>query len=140
MAPSRLAIQLLGGVGLGYFLGRGGLSTWSDVHSMLALASPRLYYVFASAVGCSMVFWALLRRRGMVLRPRPIHAGSIVGAAIFGVGWAITGACPAVAIIQLAEGKALALFTLLGLFLGDSLCKLAQGTLFKFESPSCTDG
>lgn len=140
MAYSRLFTQALGGTALGFLLSRAGLSTWSEVHAMLGLRSPRLYYVFAAAVLASMVFWWSLRRRGVVLRPRPVHAGSVLGAVIFALGWAVSGACPAVAIIQLGEGKALALFTLAGIFLGDSLCKVLQSVWPKFESPGCMDG
>lgn len=139
MVYSRLVTQALGGAALGFLLSRAGLSNWAELHGMLGLQSPRLYYVFGAAVLASMVFWRILRRHGAVLRPRTVHAGSILGAVIFGLGWAVSGACPAVAIIQLGEGKALALFTVAGIFIGDSLCKLAQGAWPKFESPGCMD-
>jgi uncharacterized membrane protein YedE/YeeE len=41
-----------------------------------------------------------------------------VGGVLFGIGWALTGACPAVAFVQLGEGRWPAAFTLLGMLAG----------------------
>jgi uncharacterized protein len=107
---------------------------------MLGLESGELYVLFATAVLVSIPLWKVLQSRGVRLRPRPIHPGSLVGAVIFGTGWAISGACPAVAFIQLGEGKLLALFTVLGIFFGDALFKMVQTKFLPFEPPSCSDG
>jgi uncharacterized protein len=139
MRLKRFGVQAVGGTALGFLLSRAGLSDWTELNRMLGLEDARLYYVFCSAVALSMVLWWLLGRWGVVLRPRPLHAGSIPGGLIFGVGWAVCGACPAVAILQLGEGKMLAAFTCLGITLGDFLCKIAQEKLLRFEVPSCSE-
>ena len=48
-------------------------------------------------------------------------AVGFVGAALFGVGWAITDSCPAPVAGQLAHGVGWALFTLAGVMLGIGL-------------------
>jgi hypothetical protein len=45
----------------------------------------------------------------------------VVGAAIFGVGWAITDSCPAPIAGQLAQGVLWSLFTIAGVMLGIAL-------------------
>jgi uncharacterized membrane protein YedE/YeeE len=53
--------------------------------------------------------------------PRPILKGTLLGGVLFGVGWALSGACPGVAVMQLGEGKLYALFILGGIVLGNWL-------------------
>ncbi|MGD8567451.1 MAG: YeeE/YedE thiosulfate transporter family protein [Gammaproteobacteria bacterium] len=65
------------------------------------------------------------------------HAGTVPGSIMFGVGWAITGACPSVALVQLGEGQFAAAFTLLGICLGVlSYRSLTAGSL-KFDTGVC---
>jgi hypothetical protein len=45
----------------------------------------------------------------------------VAGAAIFGVGWAITDSCPAPIAGQLAQGVLWSLFTIAGVMLGIAL-------------------
>ena len=42
----------------------------------------------------------------------------VVGGAIFGIGWAVSGTCPAPALVMLASGAGLAAVTIAGLFIG----------------------
>lgn len=42
----------------------------------------------------------------------------ILGALVFGVGWALSGACPGTALVQIGEGKFMAIATVLGILLG----------------------
>ncbi len=70
--------------------------------------------------------WLLRRRRSRALltrelisveRTRP-ERRHIVGAAIFGVGWAVADSCPAPIAAQLTQGVLWSLFTIAGIFLG----------------------
>ncbi|MEA2421476.1 MAG: hypothetical protein QOF55_575, partial [Thermoleophilaceae bacterium] len=45
----------------------------------------------------------------------------IVGAAIFGVGWAVADSCPAPIAAQLTQGVLWSLFTIAGIFVGVEL-------------------
>jgi len=73
--------------------------------------NPRLIAVMAGAVGVHAALLALLARlsggRGArLLPPRNIRIDRslIVGAAIFGVGWGLSGYCPGPAIVSLGSG------------------------------------
>lgn len=137
---SGLASALLG-LPLGWVLSRSGFSAWDEVHRMFVLASPRLFGAFALAVLVLVPAWQLLERtrRAPAGSPRPLHPGTVPGGLLFGAGWALCGACPAVAFVQLGEGQLLGLCTVAGLFVGNLLFGLGQGRVFRFSTgPSCS--
>lgn len=73
---------------------------------------PSLGFVMGGAVGVYAVAARLiLRRPAPILEPRfelptrkDIDARLLVGAAIFGVGWGLSGYCPGPAVVGLAKG------------------------------------
>ena len=84
-------------------------------------------------------FFAQLRigeGRTLEWPPRPFHRGTLAGGAIFGLGWALSGACPGVIFTQIGEGKLYALLSLAGVFAGNAL----YGALFERRpaSPATT--
>ena len=94
-----------------------GFSNFNEVHNMFILADFRLLFGFIGAVGITMLCFALLGQ----LNPssdRKITKNNITGGVMFGVGWAITGACPTIALVQIGQGQLAALFTVVGIFLG----------------------
>lgn len=93
-----------------------GFSNFSEVHNMFVFADFRLLFGFGGAVGLSMLGFALLKGSPKV--KRKFHSGNISGGIMFGVGWAITGACPTIALVQIGQGQLAALFTVLGILFG----------------------
>ena len=73
-----------------------------------------------SAILVGMVGVAILNDMGIItLGHKPMNVGGIlIGASIFGVGWAIAGYCPGTAIGALGEGRLHAMFVLLGMLVG----------------------
>ena len=51
-------------------------------------------------------------------RPRPWNRNTFIGAAIFGIGWGLTGVCPGPAIAGLGAGNMQLLWALAGIALG----------------------
>ena len=49
--------------------------------------------------------------------PLKFEPNRLIGAFIFGAGWALAGACPGTVLTQLGEGKVSAIFTVVGIFL-----------------------
>lgn len=122
-APARRTIALfaMGGL-LGASLSRIGFTSWDEVHAMFTFADLRLFLTFVSGVALLGVALEVVRRRARpAWPPRPIARGTLLGGAIFGLGWALSGACPGVAVVQLGEGKLYALFTLAGILAGNAL-------------------
>lgn len=124
------------GVALGFSLSRIGFTSYDEVHAMFVFSSLRLFLTFAVGVAVLTGAFAIVKRTSSpVWPPRPIHRGTLVGGALFGVGWALSGACPGVVLTQLGEGKGFALFTLAGVLFGNALYavtlerKLGTGTV-----------
>lgn len=111
---------LIPGLLLGFTVSRLGFTDYAELHRMLVFRDLRLLWAFAAAVGLLVVAFAVLRRR-LNLAPVPFHSGIIPGAVAFGVGWAVTGACPGVVLAQLGQGSAPALASLLGILLGSAI-------------------
>ena len=108
---------LLPGLLLGFTVSRLGFADFNELHRMLLFRDLRLLLAFATAVSlCIALFW--LFRKRLHLAPVRFQRGTIPGAALFGVGWAVTGACPGVALIQIGLGIWPAFATLAGIFAG----------------------
>lgn len=123
------------GLALGFLLSRMGFSDYGELHALFVFADLRLLAAFASAVVVAMASFAWMDRR--LLRTRsPVTLGHVAGGALFGAGWALTGACPSLALVQLGEGKLAALATLAGIALGAYLYPRARG-LWPWRATSC---
>ena len=119
-SPLRLALALPLGVALGYSLSRIGFTDYGELHRMFVFADLRMFLVFLGAVLVTGLGTALLGR-WRSLPHKGIHRGVVIGGVLFGLGWAIAGACPGAALAQLGEGKLTALVTLAGIAMGTAL-------------------
>lgn len=119
MSVHRRNVVLLAalGVALGFVISMAGLSDWDELHRMFTFRDPRLLLAFGGAVVLSVAGFFLLARRDEIPAKKLI-AGTVPGAIVFGAGWAIAGACPGAALVQLGEGKWGALATLAGILAG----------------------
>jgi uncharacterized membrane protein YedE/YeeE len=62
----------------------------------------------------------------------------VPGALLFGVGWAISGACPSIAFVQLGQGQLGALATIAGIFVGNRLFAAINGRYLHVPAESCS--
>jgi uncharacterized protein len=119
------------GLALGFSLSRIGFSSWDEVHAMFTFADLRLTMAFGAAVVLLMPAWAAIARlTGAKYPARDIQRGTLLGGVLFGVGWAVCGACPGIALVQLGEGQLGAFATLAGIFLGNHLYAVLDQRLF----------
>ena len=122
----RLAATLFGAA-FGFLISWGQFSDPDRIRDMLLLRDPYLYLMMFSSIAVAFAGIALLRRRRAralltgerisVERSRP-ERRHVVGAAIFGVGWAIADSCPAPIAAQLTQGVLWSIFTIAGIFVG----------------------
>jgi uncharacterized membrane protein YedE/YeeE len=122
----RLAATLFGAA-FGFLISWGQFSDPDRIRDMLLLRDFYLYLMMFSAIAVAFAgIWVLRRRRARALltgeplsveRTRP-ERRHFVGAAIFGVGWAIADSCPAPIAAQLTQGVLWSLFTITGIFIG----------------------
>ena len=120
MKPNNLLRTIIPGLLLGFTVARLGFTDFNELHKMLLFRDPRLLLAFAGGVTLTIILFALLRGR-LKLEPVRFHPGTIPGAVLFGVGWAITGACPGVALIQLGQGAWPAFASFTGILVGIQL-------------------
>lgn len=113
------------GTVFGWLLSRSGATDYDVIQQMFLFESFQLYGILAVAVAVTAPGLVLLRRHGRTLTgdpisyPRkPLHRGTVVGAALFGVGWSLTGMCPGPVLVNVGEGKLYAIAALAGVLIG----------------------
>lgn len=114
------------GIHFGFALSRSEATEYSLIHDMFTFRNLKLVYLMAMAMVVGAIGMVLLRMEGnktlfgasITVYRKPLHWGNVVGGLIFGVGWALSGACPGTVLGQIGEGKVYALFTIAGLFAG----------------------
>lgn len=118
-----------------------GFTNFGEVHAMFSLADPRLFLTFGVAVAVTSLGIHVARPEQRKRLPRAkLHPGIIPGAALFGIGWALTGACPGVVFAQLGEGQLLALLTFVGIFAGNWIYGYVHRRFFRWDTGSCDIG
>ncbi|HEX2677357.1 MAG TPA: DUF6691 family protein [Polyangiales bacterium] len=136
------AYTLALGAFLGFGLSRIGFSSWDEVHRMFVFADLRMFLSFALAVPLLMLLWRVGAKTfatRVPFRARPIHRGTLLGGALFGVGWALSGACPSIVFVQLGEGQLGAVFTLAGMVVGNYLYSIVQQRYLRWDTGTCLD-
>jgi len=117
------------GLAMGMILSLVGFTSFDEVHKMFTFKDFRLLFAFGGAVGLLALGFAILTR-GKDIARKQFNKGTIPGSMIFGTGWAITGSCPSIALVQLGEGQLAAAFVVLGIFFGVwSYRRMASGSL-----------
>jgi hypothetical protein len=123
---ARLAALGLGAV-FGVAMSWGQFVDPDRIRDMLLLRDPYLYLMMGTAVAVGLLGTRLMRRlharalltgdpvRWETTRPARRH---VVGAAIFGMGWAVADTCPAPIAAQLAQGALWSVFTFAGVLVG----------------------
>src|SRR6202789_4330993 len=92
------------GICFGITLTKSEVLSWFRIQEMFRFQSPRMYEIIASAVVVAAASVALIKRLGLTtisgppiaIPPKRLGLGIryAVGGPIFGLGWALTGACP----------------------------------------------
>jgi uncharacterized membrane protein YedE/YeeE len=121
-------IYALFGTAFGWVLSRSGAADYDTIQGMFLLESFQLYGIIGTAVAVTAPGLWWLKRRGRTatgqplrVAPKPRHRGNVVGGALFGIGWSITGMCPGPILVNLGEGKLYALGALAGVLVGAAL-------------------
>jgi uncharacterized membrane protein YedE/YeeE len=104
MTTSRLS-YLGAGVLLGIVFVKSEVLSWFRIQEMFRFQSARMYLIIASALAVAVLGVQLLRRLDLrtldgepiVMHPKamtPLGSRYWMGGAVFGLGWALMGACP----------------------------------------------
>lgn len=130
-------LTLLVGIYFGIVLVKTQVLSWFQIHDMFLFKSAYMYLVIMSAIGVGLVSVLIIRRlnprsmcgNDIVISKKPFHKGVVYGGTLFGVGWAITGACPGPIYAQIGAGTLLTIVTFLGAMSGMYLYAFLQPRL-----------
>lgn len=128
---------LLIGIFFGIVLVKSEVVSWFRIQKMFAFEEAHMYLVIGSAVVVgALSLWLIkrfqlktLQREEIVLQPKEFQVGTVIGGVLFGLGWAVTGACPGPIYAQLGSGEGIALVTFLGAMAGMYLYAFLQPKL-----------
>jgi uncharacterized protein len=119
---------LVAGVLFGILLTKSEVISWFRIQEMFRFQGFHMYGIFATALPTAIITVQALKRRGartlggdaIVIPPK--HLGSGVryaaGGTIFGLGWALTGACPGPLFALLGSGVGVMCVAILSAMLG----------------------
>ena len=121
-----ILLFILFGLLFGYFLSKARATDYDTIVDMFMFKEFQLYGVIGVAILVVAAGLFLTHRfkkptlSGKVLdwEPFKFEPARLIGAFLFGAGWALAGACPGTVLTQLGEGKVFALCTVAGIFAG----------------------
>ena len=140
-SPSRTALKIGGdtiikqllvlliGSFFGLVLVKSEVVSWFRIQKMFLFEEAHMYLVIGSAVAVGAISLWLIKRFQMKtvfheeikVKEKPFQKGIIIGGITFGLGWAITGACPGPIYAQIGAGEWIAgvtfLFAMIGMYL-----------------------
>ncbi|MDH3651966.1 MAG: YeeE/YedE family protein [Saprospiraceae bacterium] len=117
------------GILFGIILTKSEVISWYRIQEMFRFQDFHMYGVIGSAVVLGVIITRIIKARKVKsilgdpieLEPKPKnYTSAIVGGTVFGLGWALTGACPGPIYILIGNGflvyLVVLLFALVGAF------------------------
>ena len=128
---------LITGIMFGIVFVKAEIISWYRIQEMFRMHSFHMYGVIGTAVVVGMIsVWAIkkfkiktIQGETVVFHNKQFHKGNIFGALIFGLGWAITGACPGPLFAQIGSGFLVVIVTLISAVAGTWVYGLLQEKL-----------
>jgi uncharacterized membrane protein YedE/YeeE len=118
------------GAGFGFVLAWAQLTDPERIRQMLLLEDAHYYLMMATAFAVGTLGTRLLQARHahalvtgelVTVELSPVERRHVTGGVLFGLGWAITNACPGPIAAQLGQGLWWSLLTLAGFVIGASV-------------------
>ncbi|MBW3469739.1 DUF6691 family protein [Arthrospiribacter ruber] len=117
---------LIVGVIFGILFVKAEVISWFRIQEMFRLQSFHMYGIIGSAIAVGVISIQLIKKfniktmKGEVIDipKKEFRKGQIIGGFLFGLGWAITGACPGPLYAQIGTGFTVVAVTLLSAIVG----------------------
>lgn len=114
------------GIVFGILLTKSEVISWYRIQEMFRLQSFHMYGVIGSAVVTGMISVWLIKKLSIKtiygekieIHTKAFNKGQVYGGLLFGLGWAITGACPGPLYAQIGGGSTVIVITLLSAIAG----------------------
>lgn len=131
------AASIILGITFGYILTKSEVISWFRIQKMFRFEEPYMYLIIGTAVVVGAISIQLLKiinaksltRENLDLSGKVLNKGTIIGGVIFGIGWAITGACPGPIFAQIGSGEYAAVSTFAGALVGAFFYNLIRDKL-----------
>jgi uncharacterized protein len=134
----KLFKYLIAGIIFGVLLIKGEVISWFRIYEMFRFESFHMYGVIGSAVVLGALAMHYIKRNkvkdmeGNVITvedKRPYYTANLIGGTIFGLGWAMTGACPGPLFVQVGAGVTIFLLTIVSAIFGTFVFGLLKDKL-----------
>jgi len=117
---------LVVGVFFGLVFVKAEIISWFRIQEMFRFQSFFMYGVIGTAVVVGMISIFLIKKLNIKtlqgeevkFHPKTFNKGQVIGGLIFGLGWAVTGACPGPLFAQIGSGFGVVAVTLLSAIAG----------------------
>ena len=114
------------GILFGIVFVKAEIISWFRIQEMFRFQSFHMYGVIGSAVVVGMISVWIIKKfniktiygEPIKIAPKEFNKGNIYGGLMFGIGWALTGACPGPLYAQIGTGATAVLITLLSAIAG----------------------
>lgn len=128
---------LLVGIIFGIVFVKAEIVSWFRIQEMFRMDSFHMYGVIGSAVAVGLLSIWLIKKfniktlsgETVSIADKAFDKGQIYGGLLFGVGWAITGACPGPLFAQIGAGYLAVAITLLSAIAGTWVYGLVRARL-----------
>jgi uncharacterized membrane protein YedE/YeeE len=96
-------IYLFIGIGFGIIMYKSEAASWFRIYEMFQFKAFHMYGIIGSALGIGIIMVQLIKRQNIksfygkkiVIQPKEKGISRyLIGGIIFGLGWALAGACP----------------------------------------------
>lgn len=117
---------LIVGILFGIVFVKSEVISWFRIQEMFRLQSFHMYGIIGSAIFVGMISVFIIKKfkiktisgEDIHFHTKTFNKGQVYGGLIFGVGWAITGACPGPLFAQIGTGATVIIIPLLSAILG----------------------
>ncbi len=113
------AKYLIAGIFFGIILVKSQVVSWYRIQEMFRLQAFHMYGVLCTAIGVGLLSMWVIKRfkvktlmgQNVVIPKKELHKGNVLGGLVFGLGWALTGACPGPLFAQIGSGFLIVIVT-----------------------------
>lgn len=137
--PVLLLVYLLLGIAFGIVLTRSEVLSWFRIQEMFRFQSFRMYGIIGSAIATAALSIALIKTfslnsassEAIAIQKKDLGSGVryAMGGTIFGIGWALTGACPGPLFALVGNVVSVMTVAILSALLGTWFCGLLRPRL-----------
>lgn len=122
----KLMIALALGTYFGFVLVRSEVVSWFRIQEMFRFQSFHMFGIIGVAVVIGIISVQLIKHfqvkaingEAITFKPKTITKANFIGGGLFGLGWAMTGACPGPLYALVGNGNTVIIIALISALLG----------------------